>query len=258
MRKLLPILVGILVLGTACGDGGEEAGIGQSGEPPDTRAEETTTTTAAVATTTTLPLAVGEIPDVSDLGLEWDEEVVVDEATGLVERAGFNRYLLGEPTEDDPECTAPDAMLDPEVLEGLDPEEADAVRDVALGEAPAKAVALFLGLSPGDPSVQMLAGPAGGPEASRIVVIRQEEDDSIRATRFELIVEMQSCGSFVSVAEQTTTTEAAAPDSTEAPTTTTAPEAVPAQLVPILSSASWSVQCQPGRGHQDFTLGSCT
>lgn len=256
MRKLLPVLLGILMLGAACGGGGEDAGVGQSGEPPEERVEETTTTTAPPTTTTTVPLAEIEIPDVSGLGLEWDEEVVVDETTGAVERSPFNRYLIGEPTEADPVCTAPDAMLNEDELDGLDAAEAEAARAGALAEAPGKAVALFLGLAPGESSVQMLSGSAGGPEARRIVVIRLEEDDSIRATRFDLVVEMQPCTTFVRATEDTTTT-APATDTTEAPTTTAAPEEVPPQLIPVITSASWSLQCQPGRGHQDFTLGAC-
>lgn len=285
MGKLLPVVAALVIAVAACGGDDEtETGVGQSGQRPTTTAAPTTTTTMAT-TTTTLPLEVLEVPDTSGLGLEWDEPIEADEVTGEVDVAAFNQYLIGAPTAEDPECRAPNTMLPPGSFDELDAEAAETLQETALPEAPTRTAAVFLGLEPGDDAVQVLKGPAGGPEATKVVVIRLEQDDSIRATRYELVVEMQDCQNFVTAEAETEQAEEGLEGDAEQEATgeeetqetpggveeeedtqqagesqeqaTEEAEGAVAQLIPVVNSAYETRQCQPGRGHQDFTTGPC-
>lgn len=282
MRKVLSSVVAVLALvSVACGDdSGDEVRAGQSGEPPSEAEAPTTTTTEAPATTTTLPLTVSEVPDVSDLDLVWEEEPVVDETTGRVSTGPFTSFLIAAP--------APHLMVPEDTFEGLEEDELAEAEAAALAEAPARAVALYLGLEPDDPDVQLLVGPAGAPEAFDVVVVQLVEDDSIRALRWQFRVQLQDLaqvegsggapagdggGATTDTTEaadttDTTDTTVAAGESTDTTTTTAgtedaetsttvAVEEGPPHLIPVIFAADRTHQCEAGRGHQDFTVGPC-
>ncbi len=285
MRKVLSLLVAVVaVVAVSCGDDDApgEVRVGQSGEPPTEEEVATTTTTEAPAPTTTLPLTVSDVPDVSELDLVWEEDPVVDEATGRVSTGPFTSFLIAAPA---PHLMAPEGTFD-----GLEDDELDEAEAIALAEAPARAAALYLGLEPDDPDVQLLVGPAGGPEAFDVVVVQLVEDDSIRALRWQFRIQLQDLaqvegtgGALVTgddgstgttdttdasaggedadgedgEGEEATTTTTEAADDSETTDTTVAAEDGPPHLIPVVFSAERTHQCQVGRGHQDFTVGPC-
>jgi hypothetical protein len=268
MRKSLDataLLVGaVLVLGLgACGSDEPEVAPGQSGKPPLT-VEVTTETTVAETTPTTLAEEVVEVPDISDLGLEWDEEPIVDETTGIANMAAFNQYLFDD---------APNAMVPEGTFDELEEDDLETAVDEALGMAPRKTAALFLGVTPDDVDVQMLAGSGGSPESARIIVIiNTPDDDSVAAIRWEFRIQMQDKGGLVVAEEETEEAEegqggeaveeetGGAESEAEDDGSTveeTEEETGPKEFVSIVYSAERTFQCMPGRGHLDFTAELC-
>jgi hypothetical protein len=248
MRKspLLVLVAALTVAAVACGSDEPEPSAGQSGEVPTSETTEETTTTVEL-TTTTLPAMVVDIPDVSDLDLQWDEALPVDEVSGDVAIAPFNEYMI---------TSAPSTMVAEGDLEGLDAEEIDD----AIAQAPFKTVAVYLGLEPDDPNAQMLRLASGGPEGFRVVVIQTNlEDDSVRAIRWEFAIQMQDRADQLPPEPTTSTTASEAQGTTSVPaeTTTSVVTDEPADLVPVVYTAIQTTQCQPGRGHQDFATGLC-
>src|SRR5262245_37463401 len=155
MRKSpVALLLAALAVGAvACGGGNEaEPSAGQSGRPNTPETTEATTTTTEL-TVDTLPEDVVDIPDISDLDLEWNETAVVDQVTGDVAMADFNRYLFER---------APSAMVPEDTFADLEGDDLDAAVAAAELEAPLKTATLFLGLEPDDPDAQMLRASSGG------------------------------------------------------------------------------------------------
>lgn len=256
MRKPIALVLttAILAVAAACGGGGGDTPAGQSGEAPIV-VEEATTTTEAVVTEDTLPEREVEIPDTTETGLTWDAPPMVDESTGSVNMYDFNRLLV--------EATDLTALVPKAEFEALgDGDELEAALADATLEAPAKAVALFLGLEPGDANTQILLSNVGGPEGWRVTVIQIQEDDSVRAVRWEFTIQVQPRGEIDrenQEVEGTTDTTAAAEgtETTVAPETTTTLVPPTPDLVPVLYTGERTQQCQPDRGHQDFTVAPC-
>lgn len=230
-RKIIgPILALVLVAG-ACGGGDDEpVEIGQAGARP-TQTSEATTTTAEVLTTTTLAPSVVEIPPVPEWGEAWEGPTT---QLGEIKMQAFNEFILEN---------APDGVED-EV-----------------------AVSVYLKADPSDPNLQMLAGEAGGPEARMItVVVTVPDDDSVRALRYQFVIERRA-RDFAEVSEEEG--EEAEEGDTEqaddeldtnegdAATEQDVDEVVGPDGVPWVLRAELTVQCQPGRGHQDFTPEPC-
>lgn len=267
MRKVLPLAFAVLLLAAACGEGEEaQVGAGQSGQPPVPETVEETTTVPET-TTTTLPQQIVEIPDISDLDLEWDEVGEIDPVTGVVNVYDFNQYLI--------EATEVNAMVPADDLAELEGEELELALEEALAEAPLKAATLYLGLTPGQDGVQMARSPLGGPEATDVIVIQNVEgDDSVRAIRWEFRIQNQGREGLVVADTETEQAEEgldgdAAEESAGAQQTEETPEGTEEEVdteeevadikdtVPIVYQLVRTTQCQPGRGHQDFTTGDC-
>jgi hypothetical protein len=248
---LLVLFAALTVGAVACGSDEPEPSAGQSGEAPVTETTEATTTTAEL-TTTTLPSMVVDIPDVSDLGLTWDEALPVNEVSGEVAIGPFNEFLVAE---------APSTMVPEGTFDGLDEEEQAEAVEAAIAEAPFKTAAVYLGLEPDDPDTQMLRVASGGPEGFRVVVIQSNlEDDSVRAIRWEFTIQMQARADQLPPESTTTTSapeEADATTSVPEETTTSIVSSEPDDLIPVVYTAVQTTQCQPGRGHQDFATGLC-
>jgi hypothetical protein len=147
-------------------------------------------------------------------------------------------------------------MVPGDTFADLEGDDLDAAVAAAELEAPLKTATLFLGLDPDDPDTQMLRASAGGPEGMRVIVIQSSlEDDSVRAIRWEFDIQIQAREDFAPVTTTTTiegTTTSAASDET----TTTVAEG-PQDVIPVVFTAVRETQCQPGRGHQDFTAADC-
>jgi hypothetical protein len=162
----------------------------------------------------------------------------------------FNDFLRAE---------APALMVAPDRFEGLDEDEIEQVVDEALPEAPARTVALFLGLEPDDDSVQLLVRPGGQPGSAEVVVVELVEDESVRAVRWAFRIEMESrAGLAASEDDEVDGLEDDAVDALEADdvpeeaTGASAPD-----LVPVVYGGTRTFQCQPDRGQQDFATASC-
>jgi hypothetical protein len=247
MRKssVALLLAALAVAAAACGSDQPETSAGQSGRPPTPETTEATTTTTEV-TVDTLPESVVDIPDVSDLGLTWDEEPTIDELTGDIAMANFNQFLFDK---------APSLMVPEGTLESQSSEDLTAAVAAAEAEAPLKTAAVFLGLAPDEPDVQMLRASSGGPEGMRVIVIRTTESDpSVRAVRWEFAIQVQARADFAPV---TSTTVAPSTSAPEGGATTTTEVTGPPDEIPVVFSAMLERQCQPGKGHQDFTAESC-
>ena len=241
MRRVLPIVVTVLVTAAACSSSSDPA-VGVSGEQP-TPPEPETTTTVEETTTTTLATQVVEIPDVSGLGLVWNEPIAVNETTGSVDVSQFNRFL---------------------------------VTDAPTGITGEESAAVFLGLGAAEDAAQMLVSD-GGFGKKTITVVLAGEDDSVRATRYIFSSEVRDRNFASAAAEDVTESEegfegdaaegsagdaeSVAEDdlSTEEEITTPESEGEEAELEPIelLIGGTQTTQCQPGRGHQDFIVGLC-
>lgn len=190
--------------------------VAESGEPP---LPETTTTVAETTTTTAVAeegdggeLEPVRIPVAGDWAEQWDGPADLrpdDPDTGSLLTNEFDRFVL----ENAPADTTPE-----------------------------EAVAAYLALEPGQAGVQMFAAPVDVSGAKRVVVVVEQQDDSIRAVRYEFVVEMVDRAARL-----------ASEDPAEAPEED--PNEV--ELVPDIVSARLTQQCQPGRGHQDFTPEPC-
>jgi hypothetical protein len=275
-RKLAGLVLTAALVAGAAGCGGDdepEVAAGQSGKPPLTTSS-TTSTTEPEAPPSTIAPQVVEIPDIADLGLTWDETPIVDEESGEINLAAFNTFLVE---------SAPNAMMPEGTFEGLsdpdlDEEEADALEaelDEALVDAPRKAVALYLGVQPSDVDVQMLAGDTGGPEGARITVIFDNlQDDSVAAVRWEFTIQMQDKAGFEVAEEETEEGEegfsgeaeeeetdgaesVAEEDGSTAEEEDTQGEPAVKHFVPVFYAGQRTFQCQPDRGHLDFTPELC-
>jgi hypothetical protein len=229
LRYLFAALALVVLAG--CSGEDEPVEIAQHGERPAPTEAETTTTTAPV-TTTSLPVAVVEIPELPSWGQSWPGPSAP--TPGSVDVSEFDRFLV---------------------------EEAPA------GTTPEEAVAVYLQLDPTDPSVQMLVSQRGGPESIEVTVVQNTlEDDSTRALRWSFAVEVQARDSaavaagIVEESESGDEGGAAAEESSDegdaADEEQLEAEEGPDEI-PLFLSAEISVQCQPGRGHQDFTSELC-
>lgn len=227
--KLIGLLLAALLALGACSEGGEEVEVGQAGTPtPETT--EATTTTTEVLTTTTLAPAIVEIPAVPEWGTAWGGPTLT---LGDIKMHEFNTFLLEN---------APD---------GVEPEEA---------------VSVYLQLDPDDGNAQMLSGERGGPEATQVsVIINVTDDDSVRAFKYEFVLERRS-RDFAEVAteegeEAETGDTALAADESDSNEGDAATEedidVVVGPGIPWVLSGQLTTQCQPGRGHQDFTVEPC-
>jgi len=246
MRKALPIVIAVLLAAAACSSSSDPA-VGVSGDRPtpaepaeaeDESGEEEGGEEPAVPMT-----EVVEIPDVSDLGLTWSEPISVNETTGAVDLNQFNRYMV----EESPTGTT--------------------------GE---EAVAVFLGLAPGDDSAQMLVDDRGF-GTKTITVVLAGEDDSVRAVRYVFSTEVRDRNFAAEAAEDITEaeegfegdaaegsggdTESVAEDDLSTEEESTTPESegevVDAEPIAWIISGTQTTQCQPGRGHQDFIVELC-
>jgi hypothetical protein len=229
--KIIGLLLGVVLLAGACSGGDDEpVEIGQAGTRP-TETTEATTTTTEVLTTTTLAPSIVEIPPVPEWGSSWTGPSL---ELGNLKMEEFNTFVLEN---------APD---------GVEPEEA---------------VAVYLQLDPSDPNNQMLSGGSTGPESTRVaVVINVQNDDSVRAFRYEFVLELRS-RDFAEVSEEEG--EAAeegdteeADDELDSNESDSATEEDIAEVegpdsVPWVLSGQLTVQCQSGRGHQDFSVEPC-
>lgn len=275
MRKVLPLAFAVLLVAAACGEGEEaQVGAGQSGEAPvpETVVE---ATTVPETTTTTLPQQVVEIPDVADLGLTWDEVGEPDPVSGVVNVSAFNELLIAEA----PNAMVPEGTFE-EIAEGAaDLDEAeDLVTDAyheAKAEAPLKAAALYLGLEPDAEGTQMMVAEQGGPEAWRVIVVQNVDgDDSVRAIRWEFVIQNQARAGFLIAEQETEQAEEGfsgdaeqeaegqdqseeTPEGVEEEENTQATAAALTDVIPIVYTLHQTVQCQPDRGHQDFATGEC-
>jgi hypothetical protein len=229
--KIIGLALSALLVAGACGGGDDEpVEIGQAGTRPTETTEATTTTTEALTTTTLAP-AVVEIPAVPEWGQAWSGPTL---ELGEIRMQEFNEFVLEN---------APDEVEDVE------------------------AVAVYLKPDPADPNIQMLEGHADGPEASQItVVINVQDDDSVRAFRYEFVVERRS-RDFAEVSEEEGE-EAEEGDTSEtedeldtnegdAATEDDVEVIVGPDGIPWVLTAELTVQCQPGRGHQDFSVEPC-
>jgi hypothetical protein len=275
MRKVLPLAFAVLLVAAACGEGEEaQVGAGQSGEAPvpETVVE---TTTVPETTTTTLPQQVVEIPDVADLGLTWNEVGEPDPMSGAVNVSAFNELLIA----DAPNAMVPEGTF-AEIAEGAsDVDEAeDLVAEAyrsAKAEAPLKAAALYLGLEPDTEGTQMMVAQQGGPEAWRVVVVQSvEDDDSVRAIRWEFVIQNQARAGFQAAEQETEQAEEGlsgdaeeaaegqdqseeTPEGTEEEEDTQGTATALTDVIPIVYTLHQTTQCQPDRGHQDFAIGEC-
>jgi hypothetical protein len=242
MRKALPIALALLaVAATACS---KSSGVAQSipvrGEVPVTSTTSTTSTTIALPTTT-LPANVATIPDTTTWKIRWNHPIQVDPATGKVNVLPYNAALF---------------------------------RAKATHLTPEQAVALFLGLDPTDPNVQMLVGHPQGPESTTITVVDLTNNGAERAVRYVFTVQEQPLDSLKQSQAETeqaaqgfegTAAQAASSGAQSVVMTNgQVAEEINSQgsakdklTVPFITSAYWSTQCQPNQGHQDFTLGTC-
>lgn len=224
------MLAALLVAGACSGGDDEPVEIGEAGARP-TETSEATTTTTEVLTTTTLAPSIVEIPAIPEWGQAWPGPST---ELGTLRMQEFNEFILEN---------APDNVED-EV-----------------------AVAVYLKAQQGDPNLQMLSGDAGGPEARVItVVVTVPDDDSVRALRYQFVIERRS-RDFAEVSEEEGE-EAEEGDTAEADdeldtnegdsaTEQDIDEVVGPDGIPWVLNAELTVQCQPGRGHQDFMPEPC-
>jgi hypothetical protein len=225
------VLAGTLVL-AACGSDEPAPEVSQHGvRPPPTEAPVTTTTVEV--TTTTLPVAVVETPEPAGWSAGW---------------------------------TGPDAPF----AGAHDTSEFDAfvIENAPPGTTPVEAVAAYLQLDPTDPDVQMLVSSRGGPESVNVIVVENVQgDDSVRAIRWEFTVEQRDRDFLIKSSEETTDAEegdtapadeALASDSGDVATEEDAATAAGPDTVPQFLTVEVTTQCQPGRGHQDFTTEVCS
>ena len=242
MRKALPIAFALLiVVAAACGKGG---GTAQStpvrGEVPVTSSTATTSTTIALPTTT-LPANITAIPDTTAWKVKWGHKPDIDPATGKINMLPYNISL---------------------------------VQAKATHLTPEQAVALFLGLDPNDPNIQMLVGHPTGPESTTITVVELTNAGAERAVRYVFTVQEQPADAFkesqfmTQQAEQGFNGAAAQASASGAQSVaqtngqvqeeiSTQGAAADKETIPFFTSANWSTQCQPNQGHQDFSLGTC-
>jgi hypothetical protein len=273
--RIVAALVALVALVAAgCGGNDEpEASAGQSGKPPLTTSSTTSTTEAPTTPSTVVPQVV-EIPDIADLDMSWDEAPIVDEVTGVANVAAFNEYLITEAPNAMMPADTFEALADPEITEE-EADELEAELDQALVEAPRKAATLYLGLTPTDVDVQMLAGDTGGPEGAVITVVFDNlEDDSVAAERWVFTIQMQDRAGLLVADEETQQAEEgqsgeaveqeagdaeseAEDDGSTVEEEDTEQEPAVKHFVPVVYSAVRTFQCQPGRGHLDFTPELC-
>lgn len=228
--KLIGLLSAALLVLGACAEGGDEVEVGQAGLPtPET--VETTTTTTEVLTTTTLAPAIVDIPPVPEWGTSWEGPT---STLGSIKMYDFNRFVLDNAPDD------------------VEPDEVASV---------------YLQLDPDDENTQMLSGERGGPEAAAVtVIINVDGDDSVRAFRYQFVVERRSRDFAEQATAEGEAAEAGNTDAADDELDSNAGDAATEEdlatvegpgEVPWVLTATLTVQCQPGRGHQDFTVETC-
>jgi hypothetical protein len=219
----------LLVLG-ACSDGGEEVEVGQAGLPTPEVIESTTTTTE-VLTTTTLAPAIVDVPAVPEWGADWSGATLT---LGQIKMQEFNTFVLDH---------SPDNV------------------------GPEEAVSVYLQLDPDDTNTQMLSGHQGTPEATQIsVIINVSDDDSVRAFRYEFVIERRSRDFAEQAQAEGEAAEAGDTSEVDDELDSNADDAATEEDVEVIEgrdgipwvlSGRLTVQCQPGRGHQDFSVELC-
>jgi hypothetical protein len=219
-----------LVLAGACSEDQEPVEIGQAG-PPETVVEESTTTTTVESTATTIAPQVVEIPPLPGWADSWTGPATT---LGELRLGDFNQFVLDN---------APGGETTVE-----------------------EAVVAYLKLD-GSQDAQMLVGTYGGPEAYQVtVVITNDGDDSVRAQRYQFIVEYRSPTAEEEATEEGEAAETGdtgpiedetAGDEAEAAAEEELSVIAGPEALPWVLNGELSVQCQPGRGHQDFTIDLC-
>jgi hypothetical protein len=228
--SLVAVLVAAVVL-AGCGGGDQEpVEVGQAGARP-TAESVATTTTEEPLTTTTLAPAIVEIPEIPEWGQSWPGPV---STPGTIPMGEFNEFVREN---------APD------------------------GATAEEAVTAYLQLDRNDPNVQMLVGERGGPEATAITVTYNiTDDDSVRATRYHFVLERRQRAAEEEATEAGEEAEEGDLSGEEDESDSNEDDAATEEDLEVVEgpsglpwvlSAELTVQCQPGRGHQDFTVELC-
>jgi hypothetical protein len=233
LRAVLGLcLAAALLLAAACGSDEPEPDVSQHGlRPPPTDAP--TTTTTIEVTEDTLPVAVVQTPEPADWSADWpgpDAPVA-----GTHDTSEFDAFLLeNAPAE----------------------------------STPVEAVAAYLQLDPADPDTQMLLSERGGPESVNVIVIQNTQgDDSVRAVRWEFAVEVRDRAFLEAAEKETADAEKGDTEAADEELDSDAGDAADEEqlqteegpdTVPQFITTEVTLQCQPGRGHQDFTEELCS